>query len=153
MDPDFTPQETLIPLSVAISILSILGSLFMMGCYLFVKELNKTPIFAFIANLALADLLLTIDGLPNLLYPESTLIEGNYCSILGGIRQLNYASSYLWAFSFGQIMWNFFRGDYVNQKDIKQNYPKYLILNWSLSLLAAGIPYIFGAYGPSLLFC
>lgn len=150
---DFTPQETLIPLTYVISSLSVLGSLFMIFCYLFVSELRSMPIFAFVANLAFADLLLTIDGIPNLINPQTSLVDGLYCEILGGIRQLNYASSYLWAFTFGQIMWNFYKGDYRTHKDIQNNYTKIFIINWSLSLFTAIIPFFFNAYGPSLLFC
>jgi len=135
-----------------VSILSLLGCLFMMLSYWFVYELRRLPAYKLIFNLALADFLLTLNGLFTIQFPSPTLND-NFCYIWGIYRQYAMIASFCWPFLFGHVLFAFYHGRFRSSRDIHNRFYLITLFGWGLPILFTIIPIFFDAYGDAHFYC
>lgn len=134
------------------SVLSYIGTLFVVGTYYYVESLQKIPAFKIIFQIAVADFYYVSVGLFNMLYASKA--GGTECEVIGFIAEHAALAASTWAYYFAYIMHGVFTQKIKNIKELREKFTRDAILLWLFPLVFAVIPLFFtGGYGYSYLYC
>jgi len=149
-DPNvFTSEETyIIRMLVAVSFLSLLGSLFIIFTYICFKKIRNYA-YKLVTYLSIADVLLSIGNIMSVTTMKNTQ-EDSTCHAQAFLINYGGLASILWT---SIIAWSIYSATVLSAKNLRQKNWKFFIFGFGFSLLLSIIPFISKQYGRAGLYC
>jgi hypothetical protein len=142
-------DELTIVLGFACSVASVIGALFTIFTYVFIKSTRSNFFFFLVFHLALSDLFVAISGL-ELVQPLD--LDSDLCLGIATIRGFAIMSSFILNLLIALYLYKAITSD----SDVRQMMTEkrnFLITNYSFALFGTFGPLFSNSYGPSTIYC